>query len=84
MTCNASTKMNWVHGVMLSRPLMARGFHSKNATFSIRNFDNGAFLCRKHLYQKDRADIIEEELYQGTSKGAEGYAAHLTFKRCSK
>ena len=24
--CNAWTKMNWVHGVVLSRPLMARGW----------------------------------------------------------
>ena len=40
-------------------------------------------LCfyRKHLCQKSRDDIIEEELYQGTSEGAEGYTAHLTFKK---
>ena len=60
---------------------MTRGFHSKNATFSIRNYYNGALLYRKHLCQKGRDDIIKEELYQGTSKGAEGYAARLTFKR---
>ena len=60
---------------------MTRGHHSKNATFSIRNYYNGALLYRKHLCQKGRDDVIKEELYQGTSKGAEGYAACLTFKR---
>ena len=60
---------------------MTRGHHSKNATFSIRNYYNGALLYRKHLCQKGRDDIIKEELYQGTSKGAEGYAARLTFKK---
>ena len=63
---------------------MTRGFHSKNATFSIRNYYNGALLYRKHLCQKGRDDIIEEELYQGTSKGAEGYAARLTFKKAKE
>ena len=47
--------------------------HSKNATFSIRNYYNGALLYHKHLCQKGRDDIIKEELYQGTSKGAEDY-----------
>ena len=57
---------------------MTRGHHSKNATFSIRNYYNGA-RHRKHLCQKGQDDIIKE-LYQGMSKGAEGYVARLTFK----
>ena len=36
------------------------------------------------ICQKGRDDIIEEELYQGTSKGAEGYAARLTFKKAKE
>ena len=63
---------------------MTRGHHSKNATFSIRNYYNGALLYRKHLCQKGRDDVIKEELYQGTSKGAEGYAARLTFKKAKE
>ena len=31
---------------------MTRGHHSKNATFSIRNYYSGALLYRKHLCQK--------------------------------
>ena len=63
---------------------MTRGFHSKNFTFSIRNYYNGALLYRKHLCQQGRDDLIKEELYQGTSKGAEGYAARLIFTRAKE
>ena len=63
---------------------MTRGFHSKNFTFSIRNYYTGALLYRKHLCQQGRDDTIKEELYQGTSKGAEGYAARLTFRRAKE
>ena len=63
---------------------MTRGHHSKNFTFSIRNYYTGALLYRKHLCQKGRDDLINEEFYQGTSKGAEGYAARLTFKKAKE
>ena len=59
---------------------MTRGHHSKNFTFSIRNYFTGELLFRKHLCQKGRDYIIKDELYKGTSKGAEGFAARLLFK----
>ncbi len=58
-----------------------RGFHSKNATFSICNYCNGALLYYQHLCQRGRDDMVEGDLYQGTSKSAEGYAARQNFKR---
>ena len=58
-----------------------RGWHSKNATFTIRNYLKGALLYYHHLCQKGKDYVIEEELYKGTSKSAEGYAARLTFQR---
>ena len=58
-----------------------RGWHSKNATFTIRNYLNGALLYYHHLCQKGRDEVIEEELYKGTSKSSEGYAASITFQR---
>ena len=61
-----------------------RGWHSKNATFTVRNYLNGALLYDYHLCQKGRDKVIEEELYKGTSKSAEGYAARLTFKRAKE
>ena len=61
-----------------------RGWHSKNATFSIRNYLNGALLYYMHVCQKGGDRIIEDELYQGTSKSAEGYAASVTFEKAKE
>ena len=61
-----------------------RGWHSKNATFSISNYFNGALLYYKHLCQKGTNKIIEEELYPGTSKSAEGFSARITFKKAKE
>ena len=58
--------------------------HSKNATFSIRNYFNGAILYYAHLSQKGRDKVIQEELYQGTSKSAEGYGARLTLRKAKE
>ncbi len=63
---------------------MTRGHHSKNFTFSIRNYYTGALLYQKHLCQKGRDNLINKELYQGTSKRVEGYAARLTFKKAKE
>ncbi len=63
---------------------MTRGHHSKNFTFSIRNYLTGALLFRKHLCQKGSDRMIKEPLYQGTSKAAEGYAARCTFAEAKK
>ncbi len=52
-----------------------RGYHSKNATFSIRNYITGALLYFTHLCQVGRDNIITSDLYKGTSKSAEGYGA---------
>ena len=61
-----------------------RGWHSKNATFSIRNCLNGALLYYHHLCQKGSDDVVEGGLYPGTSKSAEGYAASITFQRAKE
>lgn len=52
-----------------------RGFHSKNGTFSVPNYMNGALLYYMHLCQKGSDDVINEDLYGGTSKSMEGFAA---------
>ena len=61
-----------------------RGWHSKNATFTITNYLNGARLYYHHLCQKGRDKIVEGDFYLGTSKSAEGYAARLTFQRAKE
>ena len=58
--------------------------HSKNATFTIRNYLTGALLYYHHLCQKGRDEVIEEELYRGTSKFAEGFAARVTFQKAKE
>ena len=63
---------------------MTCGHHSKHFTFRIHNYYTGALLYRKHLCQKGGDHLINEELYQGTSKGAEGYAACLTFQKAKE
>ena len=65
---------------------MVRGKHwfSKNATFSIRNYLNGALLYYEHICQKGSDNVVEGELYSGTSMSAEGYAAHITFQKAKK
>ena len=61
-----------------------RGWHSKNGTFTIRNYLNGALLYYHHLCQNGRDKIVEGDLYLGTSKSAEGYAARITFQRAKE
>ena len=60
---------------------MTRGHHSSNATFSVRNYQNGSLLYYIHLCQRGRDDIIQTPLYQGTSKSAEGYGARELYSR---
>ena len=53
---------------------------SKNHTFSIRNYLNGALLYYVHLCMRGKDNIVQEALYKGTSKSAEGYAADIAFR----
>ena len=61
---------------------MTRGHHSKNFTFSIRNYFTSELLFRKHLCQK--GGVNKDDLYKGTSKGAEGYAARILFQQAKE
>ena len=73
---------SWKHAVITAEGTWPkRNWHSKNATFTVRNYFTGALLYYMHLCHKGRDDVIQDELYEGTSKSAEGYAA---FKRAKK
>ena len=61
-----------------------RGYHRKNATFTIRNYANGALLYFVHLCQRGEDNLINEPLYQGTSKSAEGYGASRLMKKAKE
>ena len=45
---------------------------------------NGALLYYHHLCQRGRDKMMDEELYKGTSKSAEEYAARITFRRAKE
>ena len=70
---------SWKHAVTTADGTwQTRGWHSKNATFTILN---RTLLYYHHLCQKGRDKVIQEELYLSTSKSAEGFAARVTFTR---
>ena len=62
---------------------LTRGYFSKNHTFTIRNYLTGALLYYVHLCMRGRDDL-DEELYQGTAKAAEGIAASKAFRAAKK
>ncbi len=83
-SCDPSQLGSWNRAVTSADGAwQTRGFHSKNATFSIRNYCNGALLYYHHLCQRGRDSIVEDDLYLGKSKSSEGYAAGITFKRAA-
>ena len=55
---------------------LTKGFFSKNHTYTVRNYMTAALLYVVHV---GCDDIVEGELYQGTAKSAEGYAADEGF-----
>ena len=64
---------------------LTRGKFSKNSSFTIRNYINNSLLYFVHVCMRgNEDDIIGGELYQGTSKGAEGYAASIAFKKAKE
>lgn len=63
---------------------MTRGFHSKKATFSIRNYFTGALLYFTRKCQDGRETVVQEELYQETSKFAEGFSSGTAFLRSQR
>ena len=59
---------SWSHAVTSADGTWMTRHHSKNATFSIPSYYNGALLYSKHLSQKGRDDVIKEEIYRGVQK----------------
>ena len=58
---------------------LTRGHFSKNHTYTIRNYMTGALLYVVHVCMRGEDDVVEGELYKGTAKSAEGYAADEAF-----
>ena len=56
----------------------------KKTTFSVHSYLTRALLYYVYLCQKGKDKVIEEDLYRGTSKAAEGYSAQLTLKKAKE
>ena len=52
-----------------------RGFFSQNSTFIIKNYLTGALLWYGHASMRGADSMVDDQLYQGTAKSAEGYLA---------
>ena len=73
---------SWKQAVMSADAAwLTRGHHSKNGTFSVRNYYNGALLYYKHLCQRGRDSIVQGDLDKGTSKSMEGFAAQVVMNQ---
>lgn len=71
---------SWARAVTCSDGVwQTRGHYSKNATYTIRNYMNNSILYVVHQCQRGFDKTANEELYQGTSKSAEGYSAEIAF-----
>ena len=77
---------SWKHAVTVADGTwQTRGWHSKNTTFTI-NYklpQRGSPLLSSSL-PKGQRKVIEEDLYKGTSKPAEGYAARIAFQKAKE
>ena len=60
---------------------MTRGHHSQNFAFHMRDYFTNAIIYYQHLCHKGEDEILEDNLYEGTSKAAEGYAADIIANR---
>ena len=63
---------------------LTRGFHSQNFTFSVWNYLNHSLLYYMHLCMRGSDELVDEPLYPGTSKSAEGYAAEKVFAKAKE
>ena len=61
-----------------------RGHFSQNCTFIIKNYLTGALLFYGHLSMRGADRICDEELWQGTSKAAEGHLAQVLWAKAKE
>jgi len=80
-----STIGSWQRAVTSSDGVwLTRGKFSKNCTFTIRNYTNNSLLYFVHLSMRGKVTGTGIELFKGTSKGAEGYAAGVAFSKAKE
>lgn len=63
---------------------LIRGFHSQCATFVFIDFITGGILYYGHLCMRGSNSISDSDLWEGTSKSAEGQLAQLLFAKAKE
>lgn len=64
---------SWKRAVVTSDGVWhTRGHFSKNGSFIVKNYLTGGLLWYGHKCMKGNDDVVEEALYEGTSKSMEG------------
>ena len=67
---------SWQRAVVMFDGLWhTRGHFSKNGSFIIKNFLTGGLLWFGHKCMQGSDDVVEGELFEGTSKSMEGILA---------
>ena len=59
---------------------MTRGYFSQKFSFTVWDYLGKNLLYYLHLSMRGSNDLVDEQLYPGISKSAEGYAAERMFK----
>ena len=63
---------------------LTRGHFSQNFTFIIKNYQKNTILWYGHLCMRGSDDVVEEPLYPGTAKSAEGHLAGKLFQQAKE
>ena len=80
---DSSTVGSWQRAITTSDGAwLTRGKFSQDCTFTIRNYINNSLLYFVHLCMRGKG--VGVQLYCGTAKGAEGYAANIAFRQAKE
>ena len=60
---------------------LTRGHFSQNFTFIVKNYLKNTILWYGHLCMRGSDDVVEDPLYPGTAKSAEGHLAGKLFQQ---
>ena len=67
---------SWKRAVVTSDGVWhTRGYFSKKGSFTIKNYLSGGLLWYGHKCMRGADSVVEEEVYEGTSKSMEGVLA---------
>ena len=76
---------SWERAVVTSDGVWhTRRHFSKNGSFIVKNYLTGGLLWYRHKCMRGKDDVLDEELYEGTSKSMEGFLAEECYKQAKE